>query len=114
MLKIVMAAGLAGALLGGSGALARDRDQTTICLRSNGDRAAAVCHHYGGRGENDFCICPDDSREVKVSWCAQGQKPPAENRALNAARKEAARDGTLIGDTFKGRPMCVSAHRRPL
>jgi hypothetical protein len=47
-----------------------------------------------------------------VAVCAKGQKPPPEGKALNIARREAARDGSLRGDTVGGQPICV-APRRP-
>jgi hypothetical protein len=49
---------------------------------------------------------------VEVAVCAKGQKAPAESRVLNIARSEAVRDGSLIGDTVGGRPICA-APRRP-
>ena len=44
---------------------------------------------------------------VDVPICATGERAPPENVALNRARREAGRDGSLIGDLFEGRPMCV-------
>ncbi|NEX94105.1 hypothetical protein [Caulobacter sp. 17J65-9] len=112
MLKTVLAVGLAAAFMGG-GAYAGSRDsQTYVCL-SNGQRVGIVCDRGGMSGADDMCVCPGDSAKVKASWCGEGQTPPAESAALDRARKAAARDGSLIGDTFEGKPMCVKTQSRP-
>lgn len=112
MLKSILAAGLAAALLGGTGAAAGARDETIVCLR-HGERLAPVCNRTSSWGEDDFCVCPSASIRTKASWCADGQKPPVESAALVRARRAAAEDGSLIGDTFEGRPMCVRRPPRP-
>lgn len=113
MFKTVLAIGLTVAMTSGGGALAGGRDgQTYVCL-SNGQRVGVVCSRSGMSGEDGMCVCPGDSAKVKASWCADGERPPAESPALDRARKAAARDGSLIGDTFEGRRMCVKPQRRP-
>jgi hypothetical protein len=47
-----------------------------------------------------------------VPICPPGVRAPGETVALNRARRDAARDGSLIGDMFEGQPMCV-AGRNP-
>ena len=43
--------------------------------------------------------------------CAKGEHRPPENLALYRVRKLAMRDGTLVGDTFEGKPMCLEERR---
>lgn len=83
--------------------------KTEICLDVNGGRLPVVCKMSGGRLDQreDICTCPAGVRTA-VSVCQPGQEAPAENVALNAVRREAARDGSLIGDLFEGRPICVA------
>jgi hypothetical protein len=46
--------------------------------------------------------------KVDVPICPPGVRPPAENIAYEKARKAAAKDMSLIGDTYEGKPMCVA------
>lgn len=84
-------------------------DKTEICLDVNGDRLPIVCKMSGGRlgQREDICTCPAGVRTA-VSVCQSGQEAPPETVALNAVRREAGRDGSLIGDTFEGKPICVA------
>ena len=82
---------------------------TDICLDVNGGRLPVVCKMSGGRldAREDICTCPQGVR-TEVSVCQTGQEAPAATVALNAIRREAARDGSLVGDTFEGKPICVA------
>ena len=55
-----------------------------------------------------MCTCPLGGVRVEVAVCAGGQIPPGESKALNVARRTGARDGTLVGDTVKGKPICAT------
>ena len=59
-----------------------------------------------------ICTCPNGGQRVDVSICPKGTKPPPESKALNIARRTAIRDGSLVGDTVDGRPICA-APRNP-
>jgi hypothetical protein len=54
----------------------------------------------------EVCECPT-GRRTEAPLCAAGEKPPPETRALSAFRREAAADGSLAGDRFQDRPLCV-------
>ncbi|WP_374532529.1 hypothetical protein [Phenylobacterium sp.] len=83
--------------------------QTVICLDVGGQSLPAVCRAPSGRLDRreDICVCHAGAR-VDVPICPEGVRPPAETRAYEKARKAAARDGSLIGDLYEGRPMCVA------
>lgn len=84
--------------------------KTIQCIDVGGRSIPPVCKVPGSRLDprEDICTCPDGGQRVEVSICAKGQKPPAESKALNVARTTAARDGTLVGDTVAGKPICVA------
>jgi hypothetical protein len=88
--------------------------KTIQCIEVGGRLIPPVCRVPGSRLDTreDICTCPDGGQRVEVSVCAKGEKPPAEGKALNIARSTAVRDGTLVGDTVDGRPICV-APRKP-
>ncbi len=107
---------LAGLILAGSAGLAAAQGgpsnppiQTTQCLDVGGQTLPVVCRVPASRLDQreDFCICQDGIK-VSAPVCGSGQKPPAESRAFERARKDAARDGSLLGDLFEGQPMCVA------
>ena len=85
----------------------------TICLDVDGQSRPAVCQSPASRldGRDDICLCTSAQR-VEAPVCGSGERPQAENRAFELARKAAARDGSLVGDAYAGRPMCV-APRNP-
>ena len=59
----------------------------------------------------DICQCRGPYREVKVPWCAAGQKPLPESRAVELARLKAAQDSSLFGDSYQGQPYCEPVPR---
>jgi len=87
--------------------------QTIICLDVSGATLPVSCKVPASRLDKreDICVC-NTGRRVDVPICAPGVRAPAENVALNRARRDAAKDGSLIGDLFEGQPMCV-AGRNP-
>lgn len=88
---------------------------TIQCIEVGGQQIPAACKVPASRLDprEDICTCPAGGQRVKVAVCAPGQTPPPEGKALNIARREAARDGSLIGDKLGDRPICV-APRTPL
>ena len=83
--------------------------ETTICVDVGGGTLPAVCRVPSSRLDQreDICICRQ-GRTVKAPVCGPGEKPPAESRRFENARAAAAQDGTLFGDLFEGKPMCVA------
>ncbi len=83
--------------------------ETTICLDVNGQSLPAVCRVPSSRLDKreDICVCQVGAR-VTAPVCLPGVKPPGESIAFEKARREAARDGTLVGDLYQGKPMCVA------
>lgn len=86
---------------------------TSVCLDVNGSLLPVVCHVQGSRLDkrDTICQCPEGLR-VEAPVCAPGERPPVDNLALSRARKLAGKDGTLVGDSFEGRRMCVDLSRR--
>lgn len=83
--------------------------ERTICLDVGGHSLPAVCNVVGGRldAREEICQCPD-GRRIQAPVCAAGETPPAESAAFDAARRKAAEDGSLMGDLYAGKPMCVA------
>ena len=81
---------------------------TTVCLEPSGALSPVICSAPASRldARREVCECPT-GRRTEVPICAAGEKPPPETRALNAFRREAAADGSLAGDRFQDRPLCV-------
>ncbi|MDP2261391.1 MAG: hypothetical protein Q8J89_16915 [Caulobacter sp.] len=85
----------------------------TICLDLGGESRPAICTGPASRldGRDDICLCRDAQR-VEAPVCGPGERPQAETRAFEKARKLAAEDGSLVGDLYADRPMCVAPRNR--
>lgn len=110
---VIVLAGLTG-----DAALAQSRPEgpstTTIqCIAPGGQLIPKACDVADGRlvGRERICTCPSGGVRVEVAACARGQTPPGESKALNRARRDGAQDGTLVGDTVNGKPICASIER---
>lgn len=88
--------------------------KTIQCIEVGGQDIPAVCQVPGSRLDPTeiICTCPAGGQRVEVAVCAKGERQPPEGRALNRVRREAARDGSLLGDTFEGRRICVEPRNR--
>jgi hypothetical protein len=86
---------------------------TIVCLDVDGSSLPAVCDVPASRLDKSeyFCSCPRGLRTT-APVCPPGVDQPPESRALNRARKSASLTGSLVGTTFKGKPICV-APRNP-
>lgn len=107
-LPILIAAALATAA---PGSLAENPPtRTTVCLDVSGATLPAVCKVPASRLDprEDICLCPRGTT-VTAPVCPRGVKPPSEDRAYERARLAASRDGSLVGDLYRGKPMCVAA-----
>lgn len=82
--------------------------QTIICLDVSGATLPVSCKVPASRLDKreDICQCAAGQR-VDVSICPPGVRAPPENVELMRARRLAVKDGSLIGELFKGQPMCV-------
>lgn len=109
----------AAALIMATPAAAQSMDNpptwTIQCIEVAGRSAPAVCRVPGSRVDQreDICTCPDGGQRVEVPICAKGVRPPPENLALERFRSKAARDGSLMGDMFEGRQVCVAPRGPP-
>ncbi|MDO8380258.1 hypothetical protein [Phenylobacterium sp.] len=112
MIAALALAGSAGAAL--AGPMSNPPTERTICIDVGGQSLPVVCRVPASRLDKreDFCLCHQGARVI-APVCGPGQKAPAENLAYERARRDAARDGSLLGDLYRGQPMCVAA-RDPL
>jgi hypothetical protein len=115
MYRVILIAAAAAVM--SSAALAGDLSSnpptsTQTCLDVDGSSLPVVCSVPASRLDKreNFCSCPE-GHQVKTPVCANGQKPQAENRIFVRARRAAARDGSLMGDSYQGQPMCVAPRR---
>jgi len=106
-------AGLTGATVLAQPAAEKPASRTIQCIEAGGQQIPAVCQVPGSRLEKDeiLCTCPNGGQRVDVAVCAKGQTPPPEGKALNIARRQAIKDGSLIGDTLAGKPICVAPRK---
>lgn len=84
--------------------------RTIQCIDVGGQSIPAICRVPGSRLDprEDICTCPAEGQRVEVAICAKGERAPPEGKALNIARRQAIRDGSLLGDTIEGRRICVA------
>jgi hypothetical protein len=111
MRKLMLAAafglvGLAGAAMaqpetGKPGGL------TAICLEPSGASRGAICDRSLNSSGPDFCRCEGATTKVKAEVCDPGEAKPPESAEFERARREAARDGSLVGDRYGDLRMCV-------
>lgn len=85
-------------------------DRTIQCISVGGQLIPKSCDVADGRlaGRERMCTCPLGGVRVEVPICVRGQTPPGESKSLNVARRTGARDGTLVGDTVNGKPICAT------
>jgi hypothetical protein len=81
---------------------------TIICLDVAGRNLPAACQTQATRldAREDICLCPGPGQRVTISVCPPGVHEPAETAALERARIKAVKDGSLVGATYKGKPIC--------
>ena len=114
-IAILSAAAAALALCAGSAAAQSFDGKTSIlCLDVSGKSLPATCRSQASRLNKveDICTCPMGGDRVTVPVCAEGVKPPAESAAYEKARHAAVTKGSLVGQTFEGKPMCVIGRNR--
>ena len=84
-----------------------------ICIDVGGQTRPVLCRAPASRldGREDICLCPV-GRRVMAPVCGPGERAQPETRAFERARRSASRDGSLVGDVYDGRPMCVAPRIR--
>jgi hypothetical protein len=90
-----------------------DRSSTSICLDGSGHQKSVQCRGQDASRLNqqqDICICPGATRQVTAPLCPAGVKPPPESMDYVQARLKAITNGSVVGATWHGQPMCVSPH----
>jgi hypothetical protein len=113
-MRLLLLTALAGAALasGASAATATAdqlRNSATICLDPGGIKHAAICRSMNATrfaNKPDICHCEGPLRQVQTPWCAPGETPLPESRAVERARLKAVKDGNLFGATYQGKPFC--------
>jgi hypothetical protein len=108
-----LTAGILSAAAGPPGSDVYNPATRIICVDVDGQTRPAVCQTTASRldGRDDICRCPV-GRRVDAPVCASGERPPPASRAFNRARQLASGDGSLVGDLYRGRPMCVAPRNR--
>jgi hypothetical protein len=83
---------------------------TILCLDVAGRTQAATCKVPASRLDptEDICLCGGASERVVAPICPPGVNPPSETAAFEHARHKAIKNGSLVGATWQGQPMCVA------
>ncbi len=90
--------------------ISRGPDTRIICLDVGGETRPALCRASASRIDQSDIIClGENAQRVTAPVCDAGERPLAESRLFERARKLAARDGSLVGDLYEGRRMCIRA-----
>ena len=113
LFAIALAGLMAASANAGAHPNGRPPEDAVMCLSPTGASEPVACTRGSSFGPSDICTCPGVARRVAAPICGKGEHPPVENLAYMRARAEAARDGTLFGDSYNGRRMCVELPRRP-
>lgn len=111
MRKLMLAAALGTLALSGA-AIAQAPDGKPgglgwVCIEPSGASRGAICDRTLNSSGDDFCRCPPLTTKVRAEVCDPGEAKPPESPEFERARREAARDGSLVGDVYDGRRMCV-------
>jgi hypothetical protein len=95
-----------------AGATSLDNPKTrTVCIDPAGKNLPAHCKSsQASRLEQhpDICLCPGGAERVEAPVCPAGVRAPAESAAFERARRAAVKDGSLVGATYNGQPICVA------
>jgi len=103
--------GLVGALAAGAALGEPSRNTTTsVCLDPSGRTLPVSCRAKASRVEHEeyICQCLRGGEQVTIPVCPEGVKPPAESADYELARHAAIHRGSLVGQTYKGQPICAT------
>lgn len=109
----LLAASAQSSVMAGSNPNGRPPEDAAMCLSPTGASEPIACTRGSSFGPSDICTCPGVATRVTAPICGKDETPPVENLAYMRARAEAARDGTLFGDSYNGQRMCVRLPKRP-
>ena len=114
-IAILSAAAVLALCAGSAGAQSLDGTTSILCLDVSGRSLPAVCKVQASRLDNkeDICSCPAAGIRTIAPVCPAGVRPPAESAAYEKARYAAIKNGSLVGATYEGKPMCVVARNTP-
>ena len=95
---------------GAAGAQSFDGKTSILCLDVSGKSLPATCDVPASRIDRreNICTCPLGGDRVTAPICPKGVKPPADSAAYETARHAAVKNGSLVGATYEGKPMCVA------
>ena len=101
--------------LGATAALAQPINEnpptkTIQCIEVGGQLIPPICDVPASRLDQReyICQCTNGGQRLEVSICAKGVKPPPEGKALDIARRQGMKDGSLVGDKVGDRAICVA------
>ncbi len=79
------------------------------CVDVSGHMEPAFCTlQPPSKNSMGFCQCPSVAQKIDAPLCLGGEKQPMETAEYRQAVLAAIRgDGSLVGDTYNGKPMCV-------
>ncbi len=109
-MRVLFLTSLIGALGLCAAASAQPRDSAVLCLDGLGVSHPATCHSTSASrldSKPDICICQGPYQQVRASWCAKGEQPPADTADFDRARLAAVHDGSLEGFSYRGKAACV-------
>ena len=107
----LIAAAALGLSAGAASAQSLDGTTSIVCLDVSGRSLPANCRAPASRLDPhlDICSCPAGGQRVTIPVCPKDVDPPAESAAYEKARLAAVSKGSLVGATYEGKPMCVTA-----
>ncbi len=108
-MRVLFLTSLIGAL-GVCSVAAAQPDSAILCLDGLGVSHTATCHSATASRLSpapDICTCNGPYQEVKASWCARNEQPPADSADFDRARLAAVHNGSLVGFSYQGKRACV-------
>ena len=88
------------------------KNEATACIDVDGSQLPVSCRKYEsditGPKDEGYCVCPVPSMRVTAEFWVKGEPVPTETNAYRDAVRAASRDGSLVGDRFDGRRMCIA------
>jgi hypothetical protein len=114
-MKAFIALAAAAALCGGAASAQKILPKTTtICLDVGGHVRPVRCRYMSASRidkREDICQCLSGGQPIIVDVCPDGVNPPAESAAYERDRYAAIQKGSLVGQNWQGRPICVAPHQ---
>jgi len=79
------------------------------CVDTSGYMEPAICSvKVPSKNAMGFCQCTSVAQKIDAPLCLGGDKQPTDTSDYRQAVLAAIRgDGSLVGDSYNGKPMCV-------